>query len=157
MDDKLGTMCRELSWPILWYAKVLRKTTAHCHEYGDGVRLRLWTAATSGPIIYLLGGIWVWITMMDVVDWGNLPIRLPKRCLAILRAEPSSSKSGGSGHRKSWILSSIIFILIQFLLRAVKSYDMGPPALLPIWRKVRCRSLSPLKICRLGRVFTREP
>jgi hypothetical protein len=32
----------------------------------------------------------------------------------------------------------------------VKSYGMGPPALLPIQRKVCCRFLSPLKIHHLG-------
>jgi hypothetical protein len=37
-------------------------------------------------------------------------------------------------------------------LNAVKSYDMGPTALLPFRRKVCCGFLSLLKICRFGRV-----
>jgi hypothetical protein len=43
----------------------------------------------------------------------------------------------------------------------VKSYGMGPPTLLPIRRKVRCWSpsprISPLKIHRFRRVWTRDP
>jgi hypothetical protein len=46
-----------------------------------------------------------------------------------------------------------IFRTSTDLLHAVKSYDMGPPALLPIRRKVCCGFLSPLKIHRLGRVY----
>jgi hypothetical protein len=44
----------------------------------------------------------------------------------------------------------------RVLLSAVKSYDMGPPALLSIRRKVCCGFLSPLKIHRLGRALTRN-
>jgi hypothetical protein len=47
---------------------------------------------------------------------------------------------------------AVIFDMSTDLLNAVKSYDMGPPALLPIRRKVSCGFLSPLKIHRLGRV-----
>jgi hypothetical protein len=43
------------------------------------------------------------------------------------------------------------------LLRALKSYDMGPPALLPIRRKACCGLLSPLKMHRLGWIWTRDP
>jgi hypothetical protein len=42
------------------------------------------------------------------------------------------------------------------LLHAVKSYDMGPPALLPIRKEGVLRIFSPLKIHRLGRVRTRN-
>jgi hypothetical protein len=42
------------------------------------------------------------------------------------------------------------------LLTAVKSYDMGPPASLPLRSKVCCGILSPLKIHRLGRARTRN-
>jgi hypothetical protein len=37
---------------------------------------------------------------MDDVDGGKLPISPPERSLAILTAEPSSSKSEGSGRRE---------------------------------------------------------
>jgi hypothetical protein len=44
-----------------------------------------------------------------MVEWyrqGKLPIHPPERSLAILPAEPSSSKSGGSGRRDWWFLST---------------------------------------------------
>jgi hypothetical protein len=39
----------------------------------------------------------------------------------------------------------IIFDTLTDLIHSVESYDMGPPALLPIQRKACCRFLSPLK------------
>jgi hypothetical protein len=42
------------------------------------------------------------------------------------------------------------------LLRAVKSYDMGPPALLSIRREVCCGFVSPVKIHHHGRARTRN-
>jgi hypothetical protein len=45
-----------------------------------------------------------------------------------------------------------IFDTSTDLLHAVKSYDMVPPALLHIRRKVCCGFLSPLKIHHLGGV-----
>jgi hypothetical protein len=47
--------------------------------------------------------------------------------------------------------------IYKWFLHAVKSYDTGPPALLPIRRNVCCVFLSQLKIQRLGRVWTRDP
>jgi hypothetical protein len=55
------------------------------------------------------------------------------------------------------ILTVSIWDTSTDLLHAVKSYDMGPPALLPIRRKVCWGFLSALKIHRLGRVWTRDP
>jgi hypothetical protein len=43
------------------------------------------------------------------------------------------------------VLQIIFFILATDFLHAVKSYDMGPPALLLPRRKVFCGFLSPLK------------
>jgi hypothetical protein len=40
---------------------------------------------------------------------------------------------------------------VGYLLHAMKSYDMGPLALLPIRRKVCCGFLSPLEVHCLGR------
>jgi hypothetical protein len=42
-----------------------------------------------------------------------------------------------------------LFIRRNDILHAVKSYDMGPTALLPLRRKACCGFLSPLKICCL--------
>jgi hypothetical protein len=47
--------------------------------------------------------------------------------------------------------------IIFFILRKVKSYDMGPTDLVPLRRKACCGFLSLLKINRPGRVSTREP
>jgi hypothetical protein len=53
--------------------------------------------------------------------------------LAILLAESSSSRGGGTGKGNDE------FCLTKFLfLTAIKSYDMGLTALLPLWRKVCC-------------------
>jgi hypothetical protein len=109
----------------------------HVNDYVDWMRLCLWTATTNGPIVHPPGDIWAWKTMLDVVDWGKLPIRPPEGSLAILPAEPSSSKSGGSGQRVWWILSTEYFFHThRVLLHALKSYNMEPPALLPLRRKV---------------------
>jgi hypothetical protein len=70
--------------------------------------------------------------------------------LTILPAESSSGKSGGTGGRKWWIwpYRVSLFILRSDVLHAEKSYDMGPTALLPLWRKACCGFSSPLKIQR---------
>jgi hypothetical protein len=100
----------------------------------------LWTAATNRPIVHPQGDIWAWRTVVDDVNWGKLPIHPPERSLAILPAEPSSKKLGGSGHRKWWILSmKYFFHTLGVLVLAVKSYNRGPLALLSLQRKVCCR------------------
>jgi hypothetical protein len=69
--------------------------------------------------------------MVDDVDRGKLPIRPPERSLVILPAEPSSSKSEGSGRMKLWIFSTKYFFHTRrILLHAVKSYDIVYPVLL---------------------------
>jgi hypothetical protein len=55
------------------------------------------------------------------------------------------------------ILPISIWNTSRDLEHAVKSYDMGPPGLVPVRRKMCCGFLSPLKIHRLGRVWTRNP
>jgi hypothetical protein len=84
------------------------------------------------------------MSMVDDVHWGKLPIGSPGRSLAILPTEPSSSKSGKSGRRKLSILSTkYLFNTRRVLLHAVKSYNMGPPHLLPLWKKACSGFLSP--------------
>jgi hypothetical protein len=64
--------------------------------------------------------------MADVVSWGRPLIHPPERSLAMLPAEPSSSKLGGSGRREWWILSTKYFFhTCSILLCAVKWYAMG--------------------------------
>jgi hypothetical protein len=71
--------------------------------------------------------------------------------LAIQPAESCDSK------QEEWLKGMrvcpckvFLFILASDFLHAVKSYDMGPPALLPLWRKVCCGFLLPLKVHCLG-------
>jgi hypothetical protein len=53
------TGCRD--WEFLWFYSVLQTNTGICldghHHHVDRVRLRLWTAAASGPIINPLDDI----------------------------------------------------------------------------------------------------
>jgi hypothetical protein len=64
-----------------------------------------------------------------------------------------ASRSIGDGNENLVYLSSRDF---KRSLTCRKIFDVGPPALLPIWMKVCCGFLSPLKIHRLGRVWTRH-
>jgi hypothetical protein len=57
---------------------------------------------------------------------------------------------------KNLASQNFCFTLASDFSHAVKSYDMGPLALLPLWRKVCCGRLLPLKIHRLGGVKTRK-
>jgi hypothetical protein len=74
--------------------------------------------------------------------------------LAILPAEQSSSKPGGTGQRK--YLRNIALILVQFFKMPQKSY-MGQTVLLSLPWKACFGFLSPLKIHCFSRVLTREP
>jgi hypothetical protein len=70
--------------------------------------------------------------------------------VAVLPAE-TSGKSRRNGRRSENFAYQYLKYLSGFK-HAVKSYDMEPPALLSIPRKVSCGFLSPFKILRLGRV-----
>jgi hypothetical protein len=78
-------------------------------DLDDGLRLRLWIAATNGPTVYPLGDTYErgqpW---WNYVDRGKLLIRPPERSLEILQAETSSGKSEGTG----FCLQSISFCLM---------------------------------------------
>jgi hypothetical protein len=70
--------------------------------------------------------------------------------LAILPAESSSSKTGGTGKgMMNFTLQSVSFILQKVLYHDTKSY-MGITALLPLWRKECCEFLLPLEPANLG-------
>jgi hypothetical protein len=62
-------------------------------DHVDGVRLRLWTAATNGPIVHPPGDIWAWENhgemMMPAGENSWLVHQSP---LAILPAESPESK-----------------------------------------------------------------
>jgi hypothetical protein len=84
-------------------------------DHVDGMKLRLWTAVTNGPIVHPPGDVWAWRKTVDDIDWGNPTIRPPERSLSILAAELSSSESGGSGKvNDEFFLQNISFILLEF-------------------------------------------
>jgi hypothetical protein len=67
--------------------------------------------------------------MVEDIDWGKRLVRPVEHSLAILPAEPSSCKLGGSGQGK-WILpTKYFFHTCLFLLDTVKSCDVVPRAL----------------------------
>jgi hypothetical protein len=75
--------------------------------------------------------------------------------LAVLPAE--ISRTSRRNRRRSENFAYQYLKYLKVFLHAVKSYDVGPSALFPIRRKVCWWFLSPLKIHRLGQVWTRDP
>jgi hypothetical protein len=69
---------------------------------------------------------------------------------AVLPAETSQASKRNGRRNEHFAYPIHYFDTSTDLLHAVKSYDMGPTALLPVRRKVCCGFLSPLKIHRLG-------
>jgi hypothetical protein len=50
----------------------------HDNDHVDGVRQRLWTAATNGPIVYPSGEKWYGEPWWNIVDKGKLLILPPE-------------------------------------------------------------------------------
>jgi hypothetical protein len=69
-------------------------------DHVDGVRLRLWIAATNRPIVHPLGDIWAWRTMVEWHRQGKTFVH--QSPLAVLPTESSTSKLGelGEGNYK---------------------------------------------------------
>jgi hypothetical protein len=91
------------------------------------------------------------------VDRGKLLTRPPE-----LSSNPTSrviwQQAGEMSARNEKLAFRCISVhTCKWFLCGVKPYDMGPTALLRLRRKVRCEFWSPIKIHRLGRVWTREP
>jgi hypothetical protein len=64
--------------------------------------------------------------MVDDVDLEKLQIRPPERSSAVLKTQPSSSKSGGSGRRKLFILSmKYFFHTRRYILNIIKELRHG--------------------------------
>jgi hypothetical protein len=121
----------------------------------DGVRLCLRTAATNGPIVHPPGNVWAWRAIVMMMLAGDISWLVNQSSLAVLPAETS-----GASRRNGLRAENFAYRYLKYLkgfLPAVKSYDMGPPALLPIRRKVCNGFLSSLKIHSLGRVWTCNP
>jgi hypothetical protein len=103
-----------------------------------------------------------WYTRMEnhdemIMSAEEKPLTRPTE----LSGNRTSSHLGASraNGRKEWefYLVSISFTHASDCLHEVKSYDMRPPALLPLRRKSCCGFLLPSNIHRLGRVSTRDP
>jgi hypothetical protein len=120
-------------------------------------QIRMWTAVTNGPIVHSPGDIWALITM---VEWCRQRKTSDSSTRALWQSYPQSHlvESGRNGRRKSWIWPwvAFLFILASDFLNSVKSYHMGPLALLPFQRKAYWGFLSLLRISHLCRVWARK-
>jgi hypothetical protein len=99
------------------------------------------------------GDIWAWRTMVEWY-WQGKPDSSTK---ALWKSYQQGHLVANQEEMMNFALQSISFILHRVLAHAVKSYDMGFLALLPLQKNVCCRFLLPLKIHHLSRVWTREP
>jgi hypothetical protein len=111
-------------------------------DHVDGVRLRLWTAATSGPIVYPPGDIWAWRSM---VRWWCRQRNTPDSSSVILPAESSGSKCEEwmKGVR-NWACKHFFHTCMWFFT-CRKIFPRKASDLIPIRRRVFCGFLSPLK------------
>jgi hypothetical protein len=77
----------------------------------------------------------------------------------LIDAPDTSSNKAGSWWEISLNLANVASLsyYARFFNMSKNSYNMGPPALPPIWRNVCCGFLLPLKIHHFGRVWTRVP
>jgi hypothetical protein len=82
------------------------------------------------------------------VDRGKL-IHPPQLSGKFYQQSSSSKQEEREKEMNLALLSTFVQIFQVTFLYAVKSYDKGPPALLPLRRKVCCGFVSPLKISRL--------
>jgi hypothetical protein len=65
----------------------------------------------------------------------------------------------GANMRNGWRRENFVYQYLRYIngsLTCHKFLRHGPPALLPIWRKVCCGFLSPLKIYHLGQVWIHD-
>jgi hypothetical protein len=65
-------------------------------NYPNGVRLRLWTAATNGPVVHPPGDTWAWRTMVELYQQGKTPVS-PTTALRKSYQQSSSSRVGRTG------------------------------------------------------------
>jgi hypothetical protein len=108
----------------------------------DGTRLHLWTAARWYMSVESCGGI------MRQTDTPNSSTRALWQSFQQSYLV-GSTRGVGEGNEE--------FGLLMLFCSYFPSDDLGPPALLPFPRKACCGFVSPLKIHRLSRVWTREP
>jgi hypothetical protein len=107
-----------LLWLLILFVKVGNTFTSHkrwsikhVHVHANGVRLHLWTASTSGPIVYHSGDIWVWIAMVGWCQQGKTPDLLSGNSTSSHLV--AKQEDHGEGNAEFY-LQSISFILIGF-------------------------------------------
>jgi hypothetical protein len=84
-------------------------------DHVDGVRLRLWTAATNGPIAHPPGDIWARITTMEWCRQGKTPDSSIRALWQSCQQSHLAAKVGGTwgeGH-DGFCLWNIYFILCR--------------------------------------------
>jgi hypothetical protein len=125
----------------------------------DGVRLTSQNSGLYGPIVHRRV-----IAMWTMVWWYRLGItpNLSTRALwqpPVLSGGPVSGDMSGASRIMGEGNENLVHPSPWDFKRSLtcpKSYDTGPPALLPIRRKVCRVFVSPLKIHRLGRDRIRD-
>jgi hypothetical protein len=114
------------------------------------VRLHLWTAANNRPIVHPPGDIWVWRT------WWNDNVVKGKTTDST--TSDIWQQVGGTGERdENLALHNISVHTCKWYFTCCKILWHGASGFIPLQRKACCGFLSPLKIHRLGRVWTRKP
>jgi hypothetical protein len=122
------------------------------NDYGDridGARLRLWTAASNGPLVHAPDHTWAWRTMVEWY-WQGKPLIRPTE----LSGNPANSHLVArqevlSEESYEFCQTKYFCSCFQGIFNiSKKSFDMGPTALLPLRRKVCCGFLSHWKISR---------
>jgi hypothetical protein len=99
-------------------------------DHDDGVRTRLWTAATSGPTVHPPSGTWAWGTMVEWYRQIKLLIR-PRQLSGDHTSHLVARKRNG---RRKWPIWRCEILLFTLFKRFVLHADMG----LPLRRKSRC-------------------
>jgi hypothetical protein len=113
-------------------------------DHVDGVRQRLWTTATDGPVCPP-GDIWACSAMVEWCRQGTTP------CLSTRAPRQSYQQShivGKQGEIMDLALRSILVHTSKGSWTCRIIWRQGLTAVLPFRRKERCRILSPLKIHR---------
>jgi hypothetical protein len=96
----------------------------------DGVRLCLSTAATSEPIVRPPCDMWAWRAMVVMMPPGDNSWLVHQSSLAVLLAETPGASRRNRRKRENFAYQYLRYL--KGFLHAVKSYDMGHPALLSI-------------------------
>jgi hypothetical protein len=116
-----------------------------------GWDLRLRTVVTNGLVVHSSGDMWVWRAML-----GKTPDLSTRALWQSYQQSSGSKQEDWVKGMRIWPCEVFLFILATDPLHSVKSYYMGPLALLPLHRNLCCGCLSPLKIFHLSWDWTNE-